>query len=184
MLSPSPARDKLAVAAGEGRNHWEGKRIAVLDLGTAAVSYLTETGMAAVFPAWSPGGKAIAYSAAPGAGAGARIAGGEEARQLLAKRRIWVADIDGTIPPKQLTSDSDYRDEDPLWSANGKYVLFCRIDRDDHKTLWLVGAGGSDLVQVVGPLYIDPGPLGVDASWFGYYGHIDWHRMFDWFRGA
>ena len=110
--------------------------------------------------------------------------GAKEARQLLAKRRIWVADIDGTIPPKQLTSDSDYRDEEPLWSATGKYVLFCRMDRDDHKTLWLMGAGGSDLAQVAGPLYINPGPLGVDGSWFGYYGHIDWHRMFDWFRGT
>jgi Tol biopolymer transport system component len=182
MLSPSPVKDRLAAAAGEGRNQWENKRIAVIDLETTAVSYLTETSVAAVCPAWSPGGTAIAYSAAPGPGAGARVGGGDEARQLLAQRRIWVADTDSTVPPKQLTSDPHYRDEKPMWSANGKYLLFCRMDRDNQKTLWLMEAGGSDVRQVAGPLFIDPGPLGVDGSWFGYYGHIDWRRMFDWFR--
>jgi len=54
---------------------------------------------------------------------------------------------------------------------------------DNRKTLWLMRADGTDAVQVAGPVYIDPGALGVDDSWFGYYGYIDWRCAFDWFRG-
>src|ERR1035441_5948531 len=70
---------------GGGRNEWEEKRIASIDVETAAMSFLTENNMAAVCPAWAPGGNAIAYSAAPCPTAGSGIGGGEEATHLLAK---------------------------------------------------------------------------------------------------
>jgi Tol biopolymer transport system component len=179
MLSFLPAQDKLAVSAGGGRNGWEEKRIAVIDLATAAKSYPTPNGMAAVSPAWSPNGTAIAYSAAPGPTAGSGIGGGEPARRLLAKRRIWVVDANGGSAPKPLTGDSRYRDEEPVWSADGQRILFCRMADDNSKTLWLMRADGTDAVQLAGPLYIDPGPQGVDNSWFGYYGYISWRDAFD-----
>ena len=166
MLSLLPEQDKLAVSTGGGRNEWEEKRIAAIDLETAAISYLTPNSMAAVTPAWSPSGAAIAYSAAPGPGAGSSVGGGEQARRLLAGRRIWVGDV-------KLTGDSRYRDEEPVWSADGQHILFCRMAHDNTKTLWLMRADGTDAVQLAGPL------AGVDDSWFGYYGYISWRDAFD-----
>ena len=156
MLCFSPAQDKLAVSTGGGRNEWEEKRIAVIDVETAAKSYLTPNSMAAVTPAWSPSGAAIAYS----------VGGGEQARRLLAGRRIWMGDV-------KLTGDSRYRDEEPVWSADGQHILFCRMAHDNSKTLWLMRADGTGAVQLAGPL------AGVDDSWFGYYGYISWRDAFD-----
>jgi Tol biopolymer transport system component len=166
MLSLQPAQDKLAVSTGGGRNEWEEKRIAAIDLETAATSYLTPNSMAAVTPAWSPSGAAIAYSAAPGPAAGSSVGGGEQARRLLAGRRIWVGDV-------KLTGDSRYRDEEPVWSDDGQHILFCRMAPDNTKTLWLMRADGTGAVQLAGPL------AGVDDSWFGYYGYISWRDAFD-----
>ena len=172
-LSFSPPQDKLAVGTGGGRNQWEEKRIAVVDLETAARTYLTPNNMAAVSPAWSPNGTAIAYSAAPGPTAGSGVGGGEPARRLLASRRIWVVDVKGANAPKPLTSDSRYRDEEPVWSADGQHILFCRMASGNTKTLWMMGADGTNAVQLAGPLQ------GVDDSWFGYYGYISWRDAFD-----
>jgi Tol biopolymer transport system component len=188
MVSLSPAQDKLALVAGGGRNQWEEKRIAVVDLGGAltrgaAISYLTDESTAAACPSWSPAGERIAFSAAPGPGTQAHIGGGEPARRLLARRRIWTADASGMSAPMPLTSDARYRDEEPMWSADGKHILFCRIDRGNDKTLWLMAADGGNAVQVAA-LYTDPGLLGADGAWFGYYGYIDWRSMVDWFRGG
>jgi Tol biopolymer transport system component len=184
MLSFVPGQDKLAVSTGGGRNEWEEKRIAVIDLATAATSYLTDHRAAAVCPAWSPGGTALAYSAAPGPAAGSSVGGGEEARRLLALRRILVADASSRNGSRPLTGDPRYRDEEPVWSADGAHILFCRMARDNSRSLWLMGAGGSDAALVAGPLRIGSGPAGADGSWFGYYGYIDWRSAFDWFRGV
>ena len=70
-----------------------------------------------------------------------------------------------------------------MWSADGKHILFCRIANDNSRTLWLMRADGTDAVQLAGPLYLDPGPLAADDSWFGYYGCIEWRNTFDWMRG-
>jgi len=173
MLSFLPAQDKLAVSTGGGRNEWEEKRIAIIDLETAASTYLTPNSMSAVSPAWSPSGTAMAYSAAPGPSAGSSIGGGEPARRLLARRRIWVVDVKGANAPRSLTGDSRYRDEEPVWSADGRHILFCRMAEDNSKTLWLMRADGTEAVQLAGPLQ------GMDDSWFGFYGYIKWRDTFD-----
>jgi hypothetical protein len=179
MLSLS-IQGKLAVNAGFGREDWCDRRIAILDPAAAApVRYLTGPNQAAVSPAWSPSGDRIAYSAAPVAGT--KIGGGQEARRVLGRRRIWVADAAGAAPPSVLTREPLYRDEEPMWSADGSRILFCRIDLRDRKSLWLMDSSGASLTKVA-DLYTDPGLLGVDGTWFGYYGHIDWRRMFDWRR--
>ncbi len=175
MVSLRAADSRLAVTAGNGREEWEGKRIAVIDLRTGSVTHLTDSGMAAVCPAWSPDGAVIAYSAAPAPGHS--VGGGDEARRILAARRIWVTDARGNGAAHRLTNDPSYRDEEPMWSADGKSILFCRMDQENRKTLWLMRSDGTEAAQVAGP-------LGGEDSWFGYYGYIAWRSWFDWLGGA
>lgn len=174
VVAFSPTQDRIALMAGDGRESWENKRVAVVDLENRRTRYLTEQSMVAVSPAWSPRGDRIAFSAAPGP----TIGGGDEARRLLAQRRIWVADAGGSTRPRQLTHNARYRDEEPMWSQDGGQILFARLDSINNKSLWLMRADGSDLAQVAGPL----SGSGNDA-WFGFYGYVDWRSTMDWFRG-
>jgi dipeptidyl aminopeptidase/acylaminoacyl peptidase len=176
MLSLSHDGTRLAICDGAGRYHWQQKRIATVNLKTWKVDYLTGKNTAAVTPSWSPAGDRIAYSAAPEPAPGANVGGGDAAKALLAKRRIWVASAPGGAP-KQLTGDERYRDEKPMWSADGGQILFCRIDAANDRTLWLMEAENPNPLLVAGPLR--PG-----EDWFGYYGYLDWRGMFDWYRGA
>jgi hypothetical protein len=139
MVSFSPDERRIAVCAGGGRDAWAGKLIAVIELQNGAISYLTGARMSAVTPAWSSHGTAIAYSAAPSPAANPDPGGGEEARRLLNHRRIWVTDAKSATPPRQLTHNSRYRGEKPVWSANGSHILFCRIIEDT-----LVDGSGRD----------------------------------------
>jgi dipeptidyl aminopeptidase/acylaminoacyl peptidase len=166
-LSLDSAHTRLALSAGTRRDEWLGKRVAVIDLRSGAVSYRTEEGISAVWPAWSPDGSSLVYSAAPGEDAG----GGEPARRVLSKRRIWLVDAAGTKPAKQLTGDEAYRDESPVFSRDGKLIIFARLNRNSTASLWTMQPDGTGLTRIA-ELAID------DAdSWFGYYGHIDWRAL-------
>ena len=184
MLSLSPDGTRLAITAGGGREEWEQKRIAVIDLNTAALSRLTDDRTVAVCPSWYPRGDRIAFAAAPASGVGANIGGGEPARRLLERRRIWMSGASGTSLPRQLTNDDLYRDEEPVWSANGRHILFGRIDRGNNRTLWLMEAESPSPIQVAGPLHTSAWLPGLHEAWFGYYGYIDWRSMVDWHQGA
>ncbi|MEW6232901.1 MAG: hypothetical protein AB1566_11405 [Chloroflexota bacterium] len=172
FLAPSPEGKLLAITEGGGRETWSHKRIAVVDLSSGKLTYLTDDKTAAFSPAWSPDGQRIVYAAAPDIGF---IGGGEAAKAGAAQRRIWLMKRDGS-DKRQLTKDATYRDERPLWSADGSYILFARLDTKGHASLWLISAEGDNPHQVVDEL--TPAP-----SWFGYYGHIDWDVLFDWWRG-
>jgi Tol biopolymer transport system component len=174
MLAISPFGNELVVSAGLGRETWSSKHIAVINLNTMAARYLTDETISAIGPSWSPEGDLVAYAAAPNA---ANIGGGDQAKACLQKRRIWIADASGINRPKQITNDDHYRDEEPVWSRDGTHILFCRMDRSDVGTLWLMGKGGENPIQV-------SGPFSVEQGWFGYYGYIDWRQMFDWSRNS
>jgi hypothetical protein len=171
FVASFPAGFRVAVAAGAGRTTWNNKHLAVVEPEAEEVTYLTSDDVAALSPAWSPDGTHLAYSAMAEE---KDLVGGEMAREAMMGRRLWVVGADGG--PEQLTDDSDYRDERPLWSADGSHILFARFDAQDRASLWLMPLEAGEPQQVVAEL--TPAP-----EWFGNYGHIAWHQCFDWWRG-
>jgi Tol biopolymer transport system component len=162
----------LAVTEGGDRETWTNKHIAVVDPASGNKMRLTDDKTAAFSPAWSADGQHIAYVAAPDIGA---VGGGNEAKAGAAKRRIWAMDHDGANQ-RQLTSDPAYRDERPLWSADGRNLIFARLDNaTDNASIWLMPSEGGEPRRVVDVL----GALPPESTWFGYYGHIDWSDYFD-----
>ena len=208
-LAPSSAGNKLAVTDGDGRETWAGKRVAIIDLDTGAVRHFFPKDVASMCPSWSPDGSRIVCSAGPDAdiaynkaNAGRTytvvrpdgskaietitpdsrigIGGGEEAHVYLQQRKIWLLDVTGGNPPKQLTSDARHRDEEPMWSRDGSHILFARMDYDGYQSLWLMEASGANAVEVCRVQVSDD--FGNPDSWFGYYGYINWRKGFDWRR--
>jgi hypothetical protein len=113
------------------------------------------------------------------------------ARLFLGRRRIWVADAAGSSQPVRLTGDDGYRDEEPMWLADGRHILFCRIrpgpvDGDgavqSTKSVWLMDAQGGGATEVAGPLQGNDTFEG--EGWFGYYGTTDWRAVMDCRRGG
>jgi Tol biopolymer transport system component len=177
FAAPESHGDRLAVTAGAYRATWTRKRVAVVRAGGTIFTWLTDEGWAAFSPTWSPDGVHLAYAAMPDRG---DLVGGEAARLGMMQRRIWVASADDQTRPVQLTDDPAYRDESPFWSAAGSHILFARIDADDRASLWLISAAGGEPVRVVEELGPLPGPA---EGWFGYYGHVDWPGLYDWWPG-
>lgn len=171
FVAPVPTGSGVAVVAGGGRLTWNSKRIALVHLHREEITHLGSDDVAALSPAWSPSGTRLACSAGPTG----EDWGGEPARQLMMARRIWLADPDGT-QLRQLTGDPAYRDEYPLWSADGSQILFVRLDADGRASLWLTPVEEAEPQLVVEELTPTP-------DWFGSYGHITWDQYFDWWRG-
>ncbi len=183
FLRLSPAGDRLVAADGEGRESWGNKRIAVVDRTSGAVRHLTGEDTAAICPFWSPDGTRIAFVSLP-EGLEQTDESGPE-RVFLGQRRIWVADADGSGPPVRLTGDSRYRDEEPIWLADGRHILFARIERggaSGRKSLWLMDEHGGGAAEIAGPLQVNDTFEG--EYWFGYYGTIDWRAVMDYHRGG
>ncbi len=162
---------RLAFIAGPGRETWVGKGLALLEPGTMTLQALIPAAeQAPLHPAWSPDGGQIVYSAGPATPLDEAYALQERA---LRGRHIWVFDAAGGRRA-QLTGDAGYRDERPLWSADGSQIMFVRVG-DQSASLWLMSAEGSDLRQVVAELTPRPDPQGE-------YGYIDWGDWWDWRR--
>jgi Tol biopolymer transport system component len=210
-LAPASAGNKLAVSDGDGRETWAHKHVAVADLDTGSTRHFLPDDVASMCPAWSPDGKRIACFAGPDAdvaylraqagetytlvhpdgsqttetvklGDNFDIGGGEDAHVYLQQRKIWLLDPEGASAPRQLTSDYRYRDEEPMWSADGGYILFGRMDYQGHASLWLMDSSGAGAMQVCRLSVADPLTGKEEEAWFGYYGYIDWRNYFDWRR--
>ncbi len=177
FLAPAPQGDRLAVTAGGYRATWTNKRVAVVEVDGGEPTWLTDESVAAFSPAWSPEGVYLAYAAMPDKG---DLVGGDDARLEMMERHIWVVNVQGEPQPQQLTDDPIYRDERPLWSVDGSHILFARMDAEGGASLWLIPAAGGEPRRVVDELAPLPGPA---SGWFGYYGHVEWDQLFDWWQG-
>jgi Tol biopolymer transport system component len=173
FVAPAPLatvwgkRDAVALVVGSGRGTWKNKRVEL------AGQFITPKNLAAISPAWSPQGTHLAFTAMPDwAGPGA----GEPVQSELMQRRIWVTNVAGEPHPIRLTDAPGYRDERPLWSADGNYILFARMDARGQVSLWVIPANGGAPRQVVDELTPAPDPV-------GFYGYVDWNVFFDWWRG-
>lgn len=169
----SPDRRFLAIAAGENRETWTRKRIALIEISTCNKSFLTDPGISAISPAWSPDGKRIAFVAGPDIGS---VGDGEKAMAGVNLRRIWIMNRDGSVKHR-LTGESHCREERPLWSSDGHLVLFVRVDGRGLARLCLAGGERNGPTAVIAE-------LGETASVSGYYGYMDWDQYFNWWRGT
>lgn len=180
FLAWQPVGGQLALVDGSYRAVWERKAIA-LAAPAGGPRRLSEPGRADVFPAWSPDGRFVAYAGAPEAPG---EAGGNPARSALGQRRIWLMQPDGS-GKRQLTDDPAYRDERPRWSADGSHLLFVRLWDDRQPQLWLMRSDGSQARPVADLLdarVLSSYPPEVQPTWFGYYGYVDWGRLYDWWQ--
>jgi dipeptidyl aminopeptidase/acylaminoacyl peptidase len=159
-ITSSARQTDALITTGEGREVWTRKRLALADPATGDTRYLTGVKTAAGSASWSPDGGLNAFVIGPDAGS---VGGGDEARKALHQRRIWIMAPDGS-GVRQLTPDSDYRDDHPLWAPDGKTIVFLRHDIRDQMSLWSIGVDGGKPRKIS-----DTNP----SNWFGYYGHID-----------
>jgi dipeptidyl aminopeptidase/acylaminoacyl peptidase len=168
FVRPDPSGSgRVAVILGSLREATVDKVLYIFEgEGRTAVS---PDGYAAASPAWSPDGRFLIYVAMPEF---SRPAGGEPLRQALMGRKLWLYDLESG-DSRQLTSDPAYRDEYPLWSADGKTLLYARMDAKDEVSLWLLSIDSGEIRMVM------EGLSAGGQGWSGYYGHIAWYEMLD-----
>jgi len=173
FVAPAPldtswgGRDAVALVAGGGRSTWQNKRVEL------AGQTITPKHLASISPAWSPQGTYLAFAAMPDS---VNQGTSEPVQPELIQRRIWVTNVVDEPRPQRLTESPGYRDERPLWSADGNYILFVRIDAKGRASLWIVPVDRGSPRQVVDELTPALEPV-------GFYGHVDWDVLFDWWRG-
>src|SRR2546426_4222618 len=171
-MSISPDRAEALVSGGCCREAWTNKRVTLVNPASGKFTLLTSARLVTVSPSWSTDGSQIVFVSAPeteqaaitgtirdnhgqisprganGAIASSSIGGGEAAKQALARRRIWIMNADGSRA-RQLTADSSYRDEYPVWTKHGQYILFARIDASDKASIWSVNLNNGMSARVV-----------------------------------
>ena len=172
IIANSSDKKLFAIAEGCGRESYTGKNIAVVNPSAGKSSSVTDDSVAAIWPSWSPDGRQIAYTACPDNGT---THVDEPITSRTSQRRIWVMDSNGSNKRK-LTDDENYRDERPIWLANGRRLLFVRIDQDDKPSLWLINVGGGKLESIIETL----SPKNPGERWpDNYYGYIKWSDCFN-----
>lgn len=175
VWEPSPeGGSTILMTEGLSRATWTSQRLVLADAATGEITYLTGEDTASQQPDYSLDGTRIVFVSQPDRGMGPG-GSGLELEKLAADRRIWVMDRDGG-DQRQLTDDPAYRDEAPLWSADGSQILFVRMDEQFFASLWLVNSDGSGLRQVVDKVGSSSDGLQ------GYYANVGWAGRLDWWQ--
>lgn len=174
FVALSARATEILVTAGGNREAWTNKRLTRVDPATGKLSILTDKNVAVSSSAWSPDGSLIASVLGPDNGG---LGGGDAVKRTLAQRHIWVMNADGQRL-RQLTSDTPYRDEYPLWSRDGLTIVFVRLDQQNKASVWNIDVQNGSVQKLVEQI---GGPAQPDSG-FGYYGHTDWSRYLSWSR--
>ena len=190
FLAISSLKRQVLIVTGGGRETWTNKRLVMSDPSTGRVTELTDQRSVALSPAWSADGIRIAYVGSPDNKESQRVnvgtvlspngkitvqpvqSGRDEPKTTLNQRRIWMIGADGKA--RQLTLDSRYRDEYPRWSADGRFLVFIRVDQQDKASVWTLALDNSAPQKAVDDIALP------STGWFGYYGNIEWSKYVAW----
>ena len=172
FVVPASEGDRLLLIEGSGRELWLNKALRLAAAGGSEARTLVAPGEAGPLSmAWSPDGRQIAYAAGPAVMPSEAYDRREEA---LAGRRIWLMNADGS-GKQQLTDDPAYADERPIWSAEGKYLVFVRRP---------VAGGPAGVWAYNLHTHQPPHPMAGDLPIPGeYHGHFRWDTVLDWRAG-
>ena len=133
----SPTRPgEMALAVGEGHFTGHNKRLALLDVQTAELKYLTGPEMAAFEPDWSQDGKQLVYAALPDQGSTPGLPA-----IALKSRAIYLYNLD-TGQSEIVTHPIAFIDGWPRWLKDQKKILFTRYDGQKQTTLYLKDLAG------------------------------------------
>ncbi len=98
-----------------------------------------------------------------------------EMLELLRSEKLWVQTI-GLPAKTQLTNDPAFRDEHPVWSKDGKTIVFARIDAVGDASIWRIASSGGD------PELIQDGLGFGERGVSGVYGWIEWSDLLAWWQ--
>lgn len=149
--------DRLALISGSGRDVSYGKKLMVFDPEHAEkpVLELTPQGEVDKDPDWAPDGSGVVVSRQ----AEEQVFAGpnnSQVRQWTPKGAIVVT-TGGK--PRAVTDGKAGADLAPQFSADGKHVLFLRIN-DNKPSVWLAAADGSKAKLLVQEVDVPPGYFG------------------------
>ena len=166
---------RIAVVEGPGREDYYGKTLHLLTPGEGGDAALTGPEAVVSSPAWSPDGRYLAYVSMPALG---RAVVNDDVPPALLSRKLWLVDTTAQAASAPLTDEPNYRDEWPVWAPDGSALLFVRVDASSSMSLWAIAAAGGVPREIVDRLsFAGPGVP-------GYYGHVEWGSLFDWWPGT
>lgn len=160
----------VAFVNGSGRFAGDGpKGLAFFTAGRPDASFAPPSGHWAAGVAIAPEGAAVAAVLMP-----EPAVRSPNDPATLATRKLWI--IASSQPPRKLTNDPAYRDEHPIWSKDGKSILFTRIDAAGQGSVWRISASGG------APELVQDG-LGFGSTGVGgIYGWIEWSDLLTWWQ--
>ncbi|HEX8919603.1 MAG TPA: hypothetical protein VF898_13955 [Chloroflexota bacterium] len=174
-VSWAPDGSYLVLSSGpSGRQTYVEKRLVRVTPLTGTRRALVSAGhWSDVEPAVSPNGTQIAFARGRSETSDTRLTPPD----LIASRRIYTMDADGTHL-HQLTKAAGWTDEAPVWSPDGRWMLFVRWRRHQsgrpaEAALWAVqpdSIGARRLTGLDLPAHFLNG--------FGYYGAFGWKSLF------
>jgi dipeptidyl aminopeptidase/acylaminoacyl peptidase len=144
---------------------------------------LTQDGLNST-PRFSPSGKWLAFRKAEGELWVTKSNG--QSSHLIHSGKIrhfkWAPDTDLWIMKadssgkRQLTSDDGEREECPLWLADGRRILFARVDAHGQPSLWLIRQDGKSLQKMTEALSAYYIKYGESLDFYGYFNR---RKVFD-----
>lgn len=178
FLAWSPDGRSLAAVQGVGRDVRTDKELVVLSADSFRTeAVLTPEGYVDLTPAWSPDGRFIASSRGQ---AVAMPEGGDGPRYIwltdltTGEGRALLPGVEGAAVPGGTSpvAGAPVVQENPVWGERGAGLVFVQrpVGPEGEAQIWWTLPDGSEAQPIanIGPAE-------------GFYGHMRWHDLFDWF---